>query len=156
MNARFFVIASALATALLAAACAPAARLSPSHGFAALDGQKEYDYRATTAQGVVVAVRAEPNKLHAPADFWAQAIDARMRRDGYAQEAVKDVQAANGLSGKQLRYVRGDDDRRTYCYWLTVFATDDRVYVVEAGGDKENFDPQRPAVEKAVLALETK
>ena len=35
--------------------------------------------------------------------------------------------------------------------WL--FVTDDRVYVVEAGGDKDSFDPAEKTVERAVLTV---
>ena len=141
------------ATLALAAGCTPSAHLQTPPGFAALDGQHGYDYRITTAQGVVVGVRTEKNSLHAPADFWAQAIDARMRQGGYVAESAKDVKAAAGLLGKQVRYSREGDDRRPYAYWLTVFATNERVYVVEAGGDKEFFEPAVAAVEQAVASL---
>ena len=138
---------------LTAAACTRAAHLQTPAGFAELGDQHAYDYRATTAQGVVVAVRTEKNSLHAPADFWTQAIDARLRQGGYVAESAKDVIAPSGLVGKQVRYTREAEDRRTYAYWLTVFATKEHVYVVEAGGDKELFEPAMPALEQAVASL---
>lgn len=142
-----------MAFALASSACTPASRLSPPAGFAELEGEKSYDYRATSARGIVVAVRTQPNSMHGNVDFWADAIDLRLRREGYAPEAPKAVETTSGLAGKQLRYTREDEDRRTYCYWLTVFATNDRVYLVEAGGDKENFEPAKAAVERAVVSL---
>ena len=134
------------------AACHPSAQLAAPDGFAQLDHQKSYDWRAASAQGVVLAVRTEKNDPRANVDFWADAIDVRLRRSGYNAEARKDVQSANGVAGKQLRYSRVED-QRTYRYWLTVFVTDDRVYVVEAGGDKESFDPAEKTVERAVLTV---
>jgi hypothetical protein len=138
--------------ALAVAACHPNAQLQAPEGFAQLDGQKSYDWRAASAQGVVLAVRTEPNEPRANVDFWADAIDVRLRRGGYTAEARKDVKSASGVDGKQLRYSRVED-QRIYRYWLTVFVTGDRVYVVEAGGDKDSFDPAEKLVERAVTTV---
>lgn len=138
--------------ALAIAACHPSAQLQAPDGFAQLEGQKSYDWRAASAQGVVLAVRTEKNEPRANVDFWADAIDLRLRRAGYGAEARKDVTSANGVAGKQLRFSRVEA-QRTYRYWLTVFVTQDRVYVVEAGGDKDSFDPAEKTVERAVLTV---
>lgn len=147
----FFLPLLALVS-LASAACTTPARIRPPDGFAELGSHEQYDFRAASAQGVVVAVRTENNKLHATSDFWADSIDVRMRRDGYRGEKVLGVVSANGVQGKQMRYSR-ESDRRTYRYWLTVFATEDRVYVVEAGGDQESFDPAERVIESSVLSL---
>jgi hypothetical protein len=153
------VIASVLSlSALGATGCHTGSRLDAPDGFAVLDGRghrgndTSYDWRAASAQGVVLAVRTEKNDPRANVDFWADAVDVRMRRDGYAAEAKRDVTSATGLSGKQLRYTR-EEDRRVYRYWLTVFVAGDSVYVIEAGGDKESFDPAEKNVERAVLSV---
>ncbi len=143
---------SASLFALAMAGCHSGAQLQAPDGFAQLDGQKSYDWRAASAQGVVLAVRTEPNEPRANVDFWADAIDVRLRRQGYTAEARKDVKSANGSDGKQLRYSRVEDGR-TYRYWLTVFVNNDRVYVVEAGGDRDSFDPAEKLVERAVLTV---
>jgi hypothetical protein len=146
---RIFVIA-----ALLLTACTGAARLSAPAGFAEMEDGKPYSYRAQSAHGIVVAVRAEKNSPRANVDFWADAIDLRMRRQGYVADSAKPVRSSSGLAGKQIRYSR-EDERRTYRYWLTVFTTDDKVFVVEAAGDKDAFDPQVKTVEDTVLSLRT-
>lgn len=143
---------SASLFALCVAGCHPSAQLQAPDGFAQLEGQKSYEWRAASAQGVVLAVRTEANEPRANVDFWTDAIDLRLRRQGYAAEARKDVKSSNGADGKQLRYSRVEDGR-TYRYWLTVFVTSDRVYVVEAGGDKDSFDPAEKTVERAVLTV---
>jgi hypothetical protein len=149
---RFFAPLAATAIALAASACTPAVRLTAPNGFAEIDKSDPYAYRAATAQGVVVAVRSEKNELHANVDFWADAIDLRLRKQGYTAESAKLVKSASGMEGKQIRYSR-EEDQRTYRYWLTVFANSDRVYVVEAAGDKEAFDPAVKSVEETVLSL---
>lgn len=153
MLRRIFVTALA-ASAFALAGCGASPNLHTPAGFAELDDQDPYAYRATTAKGVVIAVHEQPNEPRADAAFWTTALDARLRREGYAHQSTLAVKSAAGLPGQQLRYTR-DEDRREYRYWLTVFVTEDRVFVVEAAGDKEHFDPEQRTVEGAVLSLRT-
>jgi hypothetical protein len=147
-------IISALVFSLAAAACSPTASLTAPAGFAALRDHDTYQFRATSAQGVVVAARAEPNTPSASLDFWARAIDLRLKRDGYIPDAERPVKTTQGIEGRELRYTRADRGR-TMRYWLTVFTTEKRVYLVEAGGDKEDFDLAQGDVERAISSLRT-
>lgn len=143
-----------VALALVAAACTPAELTAPP-GFAKLDDPGDhYSYRAMSAGGVVVAARAEKNLQGANVDFWSDALDLRLRRSGYVPEDATNVKTTAGMLGKQRRYVR-EDDGRTYRYWVTVFTTEKKVYVVEAAGDRDAFDPEKAEIEKAVISLET-
>lgn len=133
--------------------CTPSGKLDVPASYAKMPSSKNYSYRAANAKGVVIAVRTQDNELKGNADFWAESIDQRMRERGYEGEAtIHDVQAKSGLAGKQMRYTRTDQGRE-YRYWLTVFVADSRVFVVEAGGDKETFDPATAEVESAVLSF---
>jgi len=134
--------------ALAAAACGPSARLAAPPGFAHVDG--DYDDRVTSPRGVVVGARVERNKPRANLDFWAEAIDLRLRAQGYTAEESKDVKARNGLPGKSLRYTYWDGSRQNR-YWVDVFATDQRVILVEAGGDKADFDAAKDQLESTML-----
>lgn len=127
-------------------------RLATPSGFATLDSDDAYSYRAANAQGVVLGVRTESNEVKATVDFWAEALDLRLRGSGYVVEAQSSPRSRGGLEGRQVRYevVR---DGRTHCYWLTVFATEKKVYVVEAAGDKQVFEGASPMVESAIEGL---
>ncbi|MFO0760543.1 MAG: serine/threonine protein kinase [Byssovorax sp.] len=144
MSARRLLSAALAALSLGAALLAgctppPAAHLTTPDGFAALDKQTDYVYRAASAEGVVVAIRTEENRPKSTLDFWAGALDQQLRQTRYMPDGqASDVKAQGGLAGKQLRYTR-DDGGRTYRFWMTVFVTADRVWVIEAGGDKERF-----------------
>ena len=144
-----------VALALFAAACTPAELTAPP-GFAQLDDPgAAYSYRAMSADGVVVAARAEKNLAGANADFWSDALDLRLRKAGYVAETTTNVKTTAGLLGKERRYVH-EDEGRTYRYWVAVFTTEKKVYVVEAAGDKDAFDPDKALLEKAVVSLETR
>lgn len=123
--------------------------------FVALDdaasASRGYALRATSAEGVVVAVRALDNERHGSRDFWVQAIRNRLRRDqGYALTSESDVAAASGEQGHQMRFGHDDASGRPYVYWVTVFVTDARIYVVEAGGRRDQFEPATAEVEHAL------
>jgi hypothetical protein len=99
-----------------------------------------------------VGVRAEKNAPQASLQFWTEAIDLKLRKQGYEASSAHDVKSVEGVPGKQLRYVR-NEDRRPYRYWLTVYVTGDQVFLVEATGDKEAFDPAEESVQRTVLSL---
>lgn len=126
--------------------------LSTPDGFAELDGDRTYSYRATNADGVVLAVRAEKNDPQGDLDFWSGAVDAHLRRAGYAVHSLHEVKSADGVDGKQLRYtmLRG---QREHNFWVTVFVTGRRVVTVEAGGDHEFFDGRSASVAAAIESV---
>jgi hypothetical protein len=149
--APFFVAAAAL---LGACGCGRGFHVATPDGFVELEDQEDYDYRATSAQGVVVGVRAELNRPHGNLDFWAAAIDLKLRAQGYTATATGDVKTAGGLGGKKLQYKQTWADR-PHTLWVVVFVTDKNVYVVEAGGDTRLFDKVEASIEKAVASLVT-
>ena len=145
------IIAAAL---LFAAGCTHGGRLDTPNGFANLGDQGDFSYRATSARGVVLATRTEPNEVKANTDFWAETLDLRLRDEGYTADGqTRKVHTAKGLDGTQLRYTT-ERDGRTHRYWVTVFATKSKVYVVEAAGDKVPFDAAETTVEKAIATLD--
>ena len=128
-----------LAASALATACGPSVSLQTPPGFAVLPEQKEYLYRAASADGVVLAIRVEDNKPAGNLDFWAEALDRQLQQGSYRPDGkAEDVKSASGLPGRRLKYTRENQGRK-YRYWVTVFVTESRVFCVEAGGDEERF-----------------
>lgn len=151
---RHLLLAPLVAIALLLAACGgTASNLTPPTNFLELEEPGEsYSQRATSAEGVVVAVREVDNDPYGPLAFWVEAIKRRMRTvRGYALIEEKDVRAASGEAGKQLRFGH-DESGGPYFFWLTIFVTDDYVFVLEAGGKKDVFEAAQPQVERAIAA----
>ena len=143
-----------LALSLLAPACA-SFHLNTPNGFAQLEDDERYDYRATNADGVVIAVRVERNEPLANLEFWGRVVDERLRRQGYVPNGNPEpVQSANGVPGVLFRYgatVGGREHR----YPVAVFVRARKVFVVEAGGDREVFDPAAAAVARAFRSFRT-
>ena len=143
-----------LALSATTLACGPSVNLQTPSGFAVLEDQKEYVYRATSAEGVVLAVRAEKNEPRGNIDFWADALDRQLRRGGYVVEGdMKEVHTRAGLTGRQSRYTRVENGRK-YRFWMTVFVTEKRVWVVEAGGDADRFQEKlQRGVQQAIESI---
>jgi hypothetical protein len=120
-----------------------------SSGFVELENQApDYDYRATTPDGVILSVRAIDNTSSAgergDLGFWERAITLEMRGvQGYALLDAKDVTSADGSKGRQLKFGH-DEDAKPYAYWVTLYLAQGRIYVVEAGGKKELVERATP------------
>lgn len=154
---RLAVLILALGGALLATGCGPSFQMKTPPGFVELDEDySTYDYRATTADGLVVAVREIDHDPKGDLAFWLRAIENRMRdRGGYALIETRDVRSADGVPGKQLRFGHDDESNEPHLYYLSLFVTDDYIFVVEVGGTKELMTSQAAQIEKAVGAFRT-
>lgn len=110
--------------------------VTPS-GFVELEHQQRYDYRATSADGLVIGVRELDNEPKGELGFWARAVENQLRnRGGYALLDTRDVKSKDGIAGKELRF--GHDEGKTpHLYFVTVFVTPKRIEVLEIGGTKE-------------------
>jgi hypothetical protein len=145
----------ALVSFFTLAGCSSTGHLKTPDGFAEVEGGK-FDYRATNADGIVVGVRSHANDMHGNLDFWTRVLDKNLEKQAYRPEAQKarSIKTARGLEGKQLRYTF-ESQGRQHQYWLTLFVTESRVYVVEAGGDDAFFDQEvTPKLESAIQSLD--
>ena len=145
-------VVAALALALAACGGTASHLAAPANFLELGEPGESYSQRATSAEGVVLAVREVDNDPYGPLAFWVEAIKRRMRTvRGYALVEEKDVRAATGEAGKQLRFGH-DEAGGPYHFWLTVFVTDDHVFVLEAGGKKDVFEAAQPQIERAIAA----
>ncbi len=154
-NSLRFVRPALLAMSLAAAGAltgCSAVHITTPPGFAELDKADGYRYRASNAEGVVLAVRREKNDPSGDLAFWSGAVDAELRRAGYTALEAHEV-AAGGIKGKQIRYAIRREGRE-HAYWVSVFVTKKSVVTVEAGGDKELFVHQEAAILNAISSLD--
>lgn len=150
MKSIFLVVALAALSTL--SGCASRAKLDTPIGFATLERDDNFAYRALSAKGVVVATRTEKNDLAGNTEFWSESIDQRLSSSGYVKKSEKNVRTESGLEGRQIRYVV-DRGGREHAYWVTVFLKGDRVVLVEATGDTQHFAPLEATIERTMLTL---
>lgn len=135
MLARLLIVA----VSLLAVACGPSFVVTTPPGFVEIENEwDEYDYRATTADGLVIAVREIEHDPEGTTEFWLQAIKNRMRdRGGYALLETVEVKSADGVQGTQLRFGHDEEGNRPHLYYVSIFVTESAILLVEAGGTKK-------------------
>lgn len=129
------------------AACGRPFDVKTAPGFVPLENQTTYDYRATTPEGVVVAVRVVDDEKRGDLAFWTQAVILQLRDvSGYALLDVSDVRSRDGTAGKLLKLGHDEGDK-PFAYWVAIFPAQERLFIVEAGGAKDAFERARPSVE---------
>jgi hypothetical protein len=135
----------------LVSGCAPSFQAATPPGFVVLDEEyANYDYRATTADGLVLAAREIEHEPVGDVNFWVRAVENEMRmRGGYAHLETKTVKNRQGLEGRQLWFGH-DEGSKPHLYMVTLFVTPKWIYLLEAGGTKEQVDKQRTQITWAV------
>jgi hypothetical protein len=144
---------------LLAASCSPLVVTPP--GFVSLDSDdSQYDYRATTPDGLVISARELDHDPEGALSFWVDAIKNKMRdRGGYALIGEQDVKTQKGLAGKLLRFGH-DEGKVPHLYSVAVFVTmgswlsTGSIYLVEAGGTKELVEKNDAKILAAIQSLD--
>jgi hypothetical protein len=111
------------------------------------------EYRATTADGVVIGIRAWDNDPKGELAFWSRALERRLHEmGGYALLDKQDAAAQGGLRGVLFRL--GHDEGRTpYLYYVALFVSEKKIYVVEAGGVKDEVAKQEAQIKWAIEHL---
>ena len=135
--------------AALGAACARPVQVKTAPGFIELREQSEagYVYRATSPDGVVIGVRAIEDEERGDLAFWVRSITLQLRDvRGYALLDTSDTKTSDGVPGKRLRF-GSDEGKKTYLYEVTLFRTKNRLFVVEAGGLKEQVERARASLD---------
>jgi hypothetical protein len=138
------------ALALLAGCGRPFVPATPQ-GFVDLgERYPDGEYRATTADGVVISIRAYDNDPKGELSFWSRALERRMRETGgYALLDKKDVQSRGGLTGVAMRFGH-DEGKEPYLYSIVLFVTEKKIFVLEAGGTKAEMARQDAQIDWAV------
>lgn len=137
MKSRKLVSIAALFGALSLSACGHDFHAATPRGFVELEDQERYDYRATSADGLVIGVRELDNEPRGELDFWTRAIENQLRgRHGYALLETRSVKSKDGVHGKELRFGH-DEGKSPHLYYLSVFVTPKHIALLEIGGTKE-------------------
>lgn len=139
-------------------ACGRPFKVATAPGFVELDGQSSdgYQYRATSPEGVVVAVRVMESEDRADLGFWTKSIVLQMRDvSGYALVRTTDIAARDGTPGKRIELAH-DEDGKPYIYWISVYVAQGKLFLAEAGAPKDLFERSQASVEWSMKSLEVK
>ena len=154
MNATSRCLAMAMLLGL--AGCGRPFEVNTPTGFVELEEEPGagYDYRATSAEGVVVAVRAVDVEGQGSLAFWEKAVTLKVRDvGGYALLEARDVKSADGTQGRRLHFAH-DEHGTPYAYVVTLFVAQDRLFLLEAGGEQRLFAQYAPKLDWQVQTFE--
>lgn len=144
---RALAVLSIAVLAFAASACGRPFDVKTAPGFVPLENQTSYEYRATSPEGVVVAVRVVEDEKRGDLAFWTQAITLQLRDvSGYALLDSVDVESRDGTKGKRLEFGHDEGDK-PFAYWVTIYPAQEKLFLVEAGGAKDAFERAKPSVE---------
>ena len=120
-------------------ACGRPFDITTPAGFIELDDQQpQFAYRATDANGVVSGVRVIEAEEREDLEFWEQAVSLRLQQvSGYELDITEEQLSADGSAGVRLRF-RRKEHGATYVYWVTLFAAQERIFVLEVGGEEQH------------------
>lgn len=150
-TAKWYSMAAMMCVLIVAGGCGPTYDVVTPPQMVELE-RDAYSYVAMTHDGVIVrsSIYSQGERADVPGaarEFWVNATRERMRiKAGYALIDEEDVESADGHSGTRLKFGRDQRDS-PYVYWITIFATDDRLHIIEAGGREDRFDKARDSVE---------
>jgi hypothetical protein len=134
---------------VLAACGGPQLAPPTPKGFVEIPDKYPYHYRAVTADGLVIAARAIEHDPRGELGFWSEAVTNQLRRAGYALLDQREVTTTAGLAGTQLRFGH-DEGQRPHLYYVTLFVTDATIYLLEAGGTREQVEQRAADIDWAV------
>lgn len=104
------------------------------------------EYRAATADGAVLGVRAFDNDPKGDLGFWTRVLENRMRETGGYALLEKRPVKAGALDGTLLRFGH-DEGKDAHLYYLTVLVDDAHVFLLEAGGPRGQLERLGPQIE---------
>lgn len=143
-------------------ACGPHFTITAPQEFVVLTESVPYDFRATTPDGLVLAVREfDNNKERGDVEFWVKAIENELRLDkGYALLGKTAIKTRSGLSGTQMRFGL-DRENEAHEYLVVLFVTGkargkSRVYVVEVGGTSAQVQQSQKAIAWAIAGFDAR
>lgn len=129
------------------------ARFKTPQNFAKLSDSPPYQQRATSPDGVVIAVRKVQVPERSSLKFWSEAISRRLEgSQGYAALGTRELKAQSGHAGRLLQFGR-DQNGHTFDYWVALFPAGKQLYLVEAGGRRDRFERARAEVEQALASV---
>ncbi len=151
-------LCSALFLMLVTACAGPSFTIDTPAGFVEIKNEFDsYDYRATSADGMVIAVREIEHDPQGEAEFWLQAIKNRMRdRGGYALLDTLPVKSGDGLAGTQLRFGHDHEGDTPHLYYISLFVSPSALYLVETGGTKDQVTGQDAKLDAALRSFRRK
>lgn len=112
-----------------------------------------YDYRATSSDGVNLAVRRVKNDPKGDVGYWSDAIAQRLTAYGtYELTSSRDITNHQGVAGREIT-LKHTADGSEHLYRVAVYDRKGWLYVIESGGDTQKMSNWSVALDEAVQGI---
>ena len=102
-----------------------------------------------SAEGLRLQAWTVENEPKGNAEMWMRIVDLSLTDAGYHRLVNKNISGANiddGIYAEYAYHFHAEDHR----YSVALFTDDTRIYVVESGGTKTDFEKHRAAILTAI------
>jgi hypothetical protein len=107
----------------------------------------EFEGRAISAGGVVIAIRERKNDQQASTEFWTHVITKELTEvQGYAVRSSKELHG-----GRAILFAAPQE--RTTSYYVALFVTASRIVTVEIAGPQADVERDLPRLEEYIGTL---
>jgi hypothetical protein len=145
-----FSFVASLAASITLQGCGASFEPATPPGFIELEEPGAYDYRATTADGLVIGARELDNPSKGELAFWSRAVENQLRNGGgYALLETRKIKSKDGVPGAELRFGR-DQGNTPHLYYVALFATPKKLCLVEVGGPRDTVVKNAAQVKWAI------
>lgn len=121
--------------------------------FAALEakGDAGVVLKAVNPEGVVYRVRTEKPESEAALSFWKEALENKLKADGYTVLGSRDAKVA-GRDGAVIEAVAPLKDA-DYGFVVLLSANGDEILIVEGAGEQKAWEKAKPKIVAAAEAI---
>jgi hypothetical protein len=124
-----------------------------NHWWETDDKDPEYDYRATSPDGVTLAVRRVKNDPKGDVGYWSDAIAQRLTAYGtYDVTSSRDITNHQGVAGREIT-LKHTADGSEHVYRVAVYDRKGWLYVIESAGDTQKMANWSIALDQAVQGI---
>jgi len=147
---RTIILGAVLGAAMLAG-CVRGLELPPN--FVAMEKADlgHYDFRAVSADGVVLALSVRDNPKKGTLEFWSEAIRNELTDRGYSLVKTEAVESSSNVPGTMLT-MEEDLRGQKFTYVLAVFVKSREVLIAEAGGKADLVRLRMTEITKSLLS----
>ena len=130
------------------------ATIDPPEGYIKVRKSPEYDLKAVSARGNVIALSSRTNAdRDAGLDFWAQAVAyQKVDVDGMQLASSEPIKGKIGQEGVLFNFESGDGQAKT-TYLVALYVTPSRIYTVEATGPASELAKDMDKLRKAMTSF---
>lgn len=139
---------------LACSGCGPSYVMDTPDRFAHFDREKRF-LKFISSDNVRVKVSSVKNEPFGEVAMWMGAADNHLRSGGYHRLSGRELATSNNMKGSYSEY-QYHYNAETCIYALALFADRDRLYIIEAGGVKKDFEKRRESILSSINSLAIK